>query len=223
MHSFICRHRVSLNVQRVTIQTFDRQNNFCKDLLFAIWITSSPLNVSSSWTKRASSLSVKLKEMTFVSQIQYWKNFWNDFDCLNYCGLKSNPSQWAGYIRSFSWEAFRTGEDSGQRARLSGLREVPPNRRTTMLSKLGHHLSSSLLFSKLRQLEIRVARRSGSSIKNIRVRLCLCYLPPPCCVCPGRARVFQRFSASCWTELLWVLHLCVTTSLIAKSKFAVSF
>ena len=48
-------------------------------------------------------------------------------------------------IRSFSWKAFRTGEDSGQRARLSGLREVPPNRRTTMLSKVGHHifLSSS--------------------------------------------------------------------------------
>ena len=115
-------------------------------------------------------------------------------------------SQWAGYIRSFSWEAFRTGEDSGQRARLSGLREVPPNRRTTTLSKVGHHI---LLFSKLRQLEIWVARRSGSSIKNIRVRLCLCYLPPPCCVCPGRARVFQRFSASCWAELLWVLHSCV--------------
>ena len=146
MHSFICRHRVSLNVQRVKIQTFDRQNNFCKDLLFAIWITSSPLNVSSSWTKRASSLSVKLKEMTFVSQIIITisgRTFEIILTVLIIVALKA--SQWARYIRSFSWKAFRTGEDSGQRARLSGLREVPPNRRTTTLSKVGHHilLSSS--------------------------------------------------------------------------------
>ena len=118
MHSFICRHRVSLNVQRVASQTFDRQNNFCKHLLFAIWISSSPLNVSSSLTKRASSLSKKKwclhlkfsigKKNLLISCKSIFR-----LKCLNYCGLKSKSNQWAGYsvffLESFPhWRGFRS-------------------------------------------------------------------------------------------------------------------
>ena len=129
-------------------QTFDRQNNFCKHLLLAIWISSAPLNVSSYWTKRVSSLSTK--KWYFISNSILVKTSWclaNRFcvsSVLIIVALKASQVNKQG-IRSFSWKAFRTGEDSGQRARLSGLREVPPNRRTTTLSKVGHHilLSSS--------------------------------------------------------------------------------